>query len=103
MPTGLEDYLEQLQLDLLFKRLSSSDPETLAREARYFTAKEANRRHRLVIDYFGERSVNRLVGTIYGLLLGRAVLRSSGINFYNLHAKSLTKTNYYNLYMDKRL
>jgi SAM-dependent methyltransferase len=74
MPTGLENYVKQLQLEQLFRKLGASNPETLTRGAEYFTGKEAKKRDRIVIDYFGERGVNRIVDTISELLLEKAKL-----------------------------
>ena len=67
--TSLEKYLKNLQLEQLFRKLGASNPEILAKEIEHFTTKEAEKRDEIVINYFGESGVNRIVDTITKLLL----------------------------------
>jgi len=67
--TSLEKYLKNLQLKQLFRKLGASNPEILAKEIEHFTTKEAKKRDKIVINYFGESGVNRIVDTITKLLL----------------------------------
>ena len=69
MSTNLEKYVKTLQLEQFFKKLGVSNPETLAKEVEHFTIKEAEKRDKIVIDYFGENGVKRIVNTITKLLL----------------------------------
>lgn len=77
MPTDLENYVKQLQLEQLFKKLGVSNPETLTRGAEYFTVKEAKKRDKIVINYFGECGVNGIVDTISELLLEKTMLAAN--------------------------
>jgi len=77
MPTALENYVKELQLQQLFRKLGVSNPEALTKGAEYFTVKEAKKRDKIVISYFGECGVNRIVDTISGLLLDRARLTAN--------------------------
>jgi len=69
IPTNLETYVKTLQLEHFFKKLGVSNPETLAKEVEHFTTKEAEKRDKIIMDYFGESGVNRIVSTIAKLLL----------------------------------
>jgi SAM-dependent methyltransferase len=77
MPTRLENYVKTLQLEQLFKKLGVSNPNTLKKEAEYFTVKEAKKRDKIVINYFGECGTNRIVDTVSELLLDRAKLTTN--------------------------
>lgn len=67
--TSLEKYLKNLQLEQLFRKLGASNPEILAKEIEHFTTKEAEKRDKIVINYFGENGVNQIVSTITKILL----------------------------------
>jgi SAM-dependent methyltransferase len=67
--TILEKYLKNLQLEQLFRKLGASNPEILAKEIEHFTTKEAEKRDKIVINYFGENGVNQIVSTITKILL----------------------------------
>ena len=66
---SLEKYLKNLQLERLFRKLGASNPEILAKEIEHFTTKEAKKRDTIVLNYFGEDGVNRIVSTITKILL----------------------------------
>jgi len=66
--TSLEKYLKNLQLEQLFRKLGASNPEILAKEIEHFTTKEAEKRDKIVINYFGENGVNQIVSTITKIL-----------------------------------
>jgi ArsR family transcriptional regulator len=70
LPTDFEKYLAQLKLDKLFEELGASDPETLAKMVKHFTTKEAEKRDKIVLGYFGQHGINRIVKTITQFLLG---------------------------------
>jgi SAM-dependent methyltransferase len=61
--------LKNLQLEQLFKRLGASNPKILAKEIEHFTTKEAQKRDKIVISYFGKKGVNRIVNTVAKILL----------------------------------
>ncbi len=69
MSTDLKNYIKQLKLEQLYQKLGASTPQTLVKEAKYFTTKEAKKRDKIVINYFGKEGVNRIVDTITNLLL----------------------------------
>ncbi|MCS7138987.1 MAG: class I SAM-dependent methyltransferase [Crenarchaeota archaeon] len=65
---SFEEYLNQLKLNQLFEKLGISDSELLAKEVEYFTREEAEKRDRIVVNYFGKEGVNRIVNKIIELL-----------------------------------
>ena len=69
MSTDLKNYIKRLKLEQLFQKLGASNPQTLVKEAEYFTAKEAKKRDKIVINYFGKEGVNQVVDTVTNLLL----------------------------------
>jgi len=69
MSSSLEKYAKNLQLEQLFKKLGASNPKILAKEVEHFTTKEAEKRDKIVINYFGEGGINRIVDAITRLLL----------------------------------
>jgi SAM-dependent methyltransferase len=78
MSTGFENYLSQLQLEQLLKKLGAADPEALARTVQHFTTKEAEKRDTIVRDYFGQHGINRVVDTIAQFLLMKPRLPRNG-------------------------
>ncbi|MGB9756693.1 MAG: class I SAM-dependent methyltransferase [Candidatus Bathyarchaeales archaeon] len=68
MSTSIEKYAHNLCLEQLFRKLGCSNPETLAKEVEHFTLKEAEKRDEIVLKYFGEDGVKRIVNTIVELL-----------------------------------
>ena len=75
--TNLGKYLNQLQLEQFFKKLGASNPEILAKEIEHFTTKEAEKRDKIIINYFGESGVNRIVNTITKILLAHPKLKAN--------------------------
>jgi len=67
--TGLEKQLDHLLLEQFFKKLGASNPETLANTVQHFTTKEAEKRDKMVVSYFGWNGINRIVNTIVRYLL----------------------------------
>ncbi|MCS7119812.1 MAG: hypothetical protein NZ952_01190, partial [Candidatus Bathyarchaeota archaeon] len=59
---------QNLQLEQLFRKLNAPNPELLAKEVQYFTAEEAEKRDKIILDYFGEKGVNKIVNTIHEFL-----------------------------------
>ncbi|MCL6579487.1 MAG: hypothetical protein K6T73_08905 [Candidatus Bathyarchaeota archaeon] len=66
---NIENYLQNLQLDQLFQKLGASNPKTLAKEIEHFTTKEAKKRDKIVIGYFGKKGINQITDKIIKLLL----------------------------------
>jgi ubiquinone/menaquinone biosynthesis C-methylase UbiE len=69
MSTNLEKYVTHLQLEQLFEKLGASNPKALTKEVEHFTTKEVEKRDKIVINYFGQKGVNRIVNTVTKLLL----------------------------------
>jgi ubiquinone/menaquinone biosynthesis C-methylase UbiE len=76
MPTSFAEYARSLNLEQLFKKLGASDAETLAKGVEHFTTKESEKRDRIVLGYFGEKGVNRIVEAITERLLASPSLRT---------------------------
>ncbi len=74
MATSVEKYLQQVKLERLFEKFGASDPKTLANTVEHFTTKEAEKRDKILIDYFGQSGVNRIVNAITKLLLKSSML-----------------------------
>jgi hypothetical protein len=49
---NFEKYVKTVDLELFFKKLGATKPETLARNVRNFTVKEARKRDRIVFRLF---------------------------------------------------
>ncbi|MGB9854472.1 MAG: methyltransferase domain-containing protein [Candidatus Bathyarchaeales archaeon] len=68
MQKDFEKYLKNLDLSMLFEKLGALDPEFLAREVEHFSLKEAARRDEILISYFGEESLDKIVDRIVEFL-----------------------------------
>src|SRR3972149_631755 len=75
MTTSFDEYVKNIDLEQLFKKLGAANPETLAKTVQHFTAKEAKKRDKIVLGYFGEEGVNRIVEAITEKLLSVPSLR----------------------------
>jgi len=64
-----QSYLENIELQKFLKKLGVSNVNLLIEEIKHFTEKEAERRDHIVLSYFGEEGVNRIVESILGCLL----------------------------------
>jgi SAM-dependent methyltransferase len=69
--------MKSLDLKRLFEKLGASDAETIAKGVEHFTSKEAKKRDGIVLSYFGEEGVNRIVGAITEHLLSGPSLRTN--------------------------
>jgi SAM-dependent methyltransferase len=65
---SFEEYLKNLDLKMLFEKLGLYEYEFLAREVEHFTVKESEHRDGILIKYFGDEGVNRIVDRIVELL-----------------------------------
>jgi SAM-dependent methyltransferase len=57
----LRDYLKAVHLPDLLTELGARNAEFLAKEIRHFTEKEAKKRDKIVLSYFGEKGIKRIV------------------------------------------
>jgi ubiquinone/menaquinone biosynthesis C-methylase UbiE len=60
----LKNYLKTIHLSDLLAELGAQDPELLAKEIRHFTEKEARKRDKIVLGYFGEKGIKQIVDTV---------------------------------------
>ena len=60
----LGDYLKTIDLPKLLTELGAQDPELLINGIRHFTQKEARKRDKIVLDYFGEKGIRQIVDTV---------------------------------------
>jgi len=75
MTTSFEEYTKSVNLQQLFNKLGAANPENLAKTVQHFTTKEAKKRDKIVISYFGENGVNRIIEAITERLLSAPKLR----------------------------
>jgi ubiquinone/menaquinone biosynthesis C-methylase UbiE len=60
----LEDYLKTIDLTKLLTESGAQDPELLVKEIHHFTEKEAKKRDKIVLGYFGEEGIRQIVDTM---------------------------------------
>jgi ubiquinone/menaquinone biosynthesis C-methylase UbiE len=77
--TNFEDYLKSVNLQQLFKKLGAANPATLAKTVEHFTVKEAEKRDRIVLSYFGEAGVPRIVEAVTEQLKPIALRKGSNV------------------------
>ncbi|MCX8177949.1 MAG: class I SAM-dependent methyltransferase [Candidatus Bathyarchaeota archaeon] len=65
---SFREYVQNLSLEQLFRRLKAPNPALLAGEVEYFTVNEAEERDRRVLSYLGEDGINQIINTIYEFL-----------------------------------
>ena len=87
MTTSFDEYFENVGLEQLFKKLGAANSETLAKAVQHFTVKEAEKRDKIVLGYFGEEGVNRIVEAVTEKLLSAPSLRK-GSNVLDVGAGS---------------
>lgn len=64
-----EDYLKNVKLRELLEELKVRRIETYMKVVKHFTEKEVERRDKIVLSYFGETGIERIIDSIvYGLL-----------------------------------
>ncbi len=68
-------YLEGIEIRKFLKQLGASNVDLLIEEIKHFTEKEAERRDQIVLSYFGEEGVNRIVESIVSCFLSPPRLR----------------------------
>lgn len=62
--SSFEDYLRGVEISKLLKELGVPRIEMLLEEVKHFTEKEAERRDKIVLSYFGEDGIRRIVDSI---------------------------------------
>jgi SAM-dependent methyltransferase len=65
---SFKNYVQNLQLEQLFRRLNASNPALLAKEVKYFTINEAEERDKIVLGYLREEGTNQIIKAIYEFL-----------------------------------
>ena len=70
-----DEYIKDVDLNTLLTGLDPPYAETVMSQVRYFTEKEAEDRDRIVLSYFGEEGVKRIVDTVIEYLLSPPELR----------------------------
>ncbi len=61
---SLEEYLEAADLQELLRELGGRNVDLLVKEISHFTAKEAEKRDKIVLSYFGENGVSKIIDSI---------------------------------------
>jgi len=64
----MKKYLETVDLHALLRELNVQNVDLLVREIRHFTEKEAEKRDKIVLDYFGEDGVKQIVDAVVSCL-----------------------------------
>jgi len=71
------DYLKNVKLKELLEELKVPKIETLMKEIKHFNEKEAKRRDKIVLSYFGENGIERVIDSIVQGLLSPPRLRKN--------------------------
>jgi len=66
---SFDEYLKNIDLDVLLGKLDPSYFKVIAEQVRYFTEKETEKRDHIVLNYFGEEGIKRIVDTVVDHLL----------------------------------
>lgn len=106
--SAIRRYLETANLTGLLSELGTPNVEKLLSEIKHFTKKEADKRDRIVLGYFGEEGVKRIVNAIVKSLLSPPPLRKNakildvgaGSGFFTIRVaekiwKRLPETGFY--------
>jgi len=72
----IQSYIENINLRSLLEELEIPNVDMIIKEVKHFTEKEAEKRDQIVLDYFGETGVKRIVDLIVDLLLSPPKLRT---------------------------
>ena len=72
-----EDYLKSVEIPKLLKELGVTEIQTLMEEVKHFTEKEAERRDKIVLSYFGEDGIKRIINSIVQSLLSPPKLKEN--------------------------
>jgi len=72
---AFERYLQTIYMQKLLEELAIPNAEVVLKEIRHFTQKEAEKRDKILLGYFGEDSINLIVDSICNRLLSTPKLR----------------------------
>jgi SAM-dependent methyltransferase len=61
---SFEQYLRETDMKQLLKELEVPDPKPVLETIKHFTLKEAEKRDKILMDYFGEKGINLIVNSI---------------------------------------
>ena len=75
--TIFEDYLKSVEIPKLLKELGVPKIEALMEEVKHFTEKEAERRDKIVLSYFGENGIKRIIDSVVQGLLSPPKLKEN--------------------------
>lgn len=67
--TIFEDYLKNVKVSELLQELGVPKIETVMAEVKHFTEKEGKRRDKILLSYFGENGIERIISSIVQALL----------------------------------
>ena len=70
-----EHYLQAIDMQKLLEELAVPNVEMVVKEIRHFTQKEAEKRDKILLSYFGEDSINLIVDSICNRLLSTPKLK----------------------------
>jgi SAM-dependent methyltransferase len=76
LPT-FKEHLKAMELQKLLEELEVPNAEKLIEEVKHFTEREAEKRDKIVLSYFGEDGVERIVESIVRCLLSPPKLREN--------------------------
>jgi len=74
--TTLHRYLQTVDLPQLVRKLEAENVEVLVEEIKHFTVKEAKKRDRIVLSYFGEDGIKQMTDAIVNRLTSAPELRT---------------------------
>lgn len=72
----IENYLKKVNLENLLEKLEASNTNIILKNIEYFTEKEAEKRDKILLNYFGEEGLKRIIDTIIDHLLSSPKLRA---------------------------
>jgi len=75
--SDFERYLESIDMQKLLEQLAVPNAKLVLREIRHFTQKEAEKRDKILLGYFGEGGVHLIVDSICNRLLSTPKLRKA--------------------------
>jgi len=96
----LEKYLQSAALQDLLRQLGAENVDFLVKEITHFTRREAERRDKIVLGYFGKAGINRIVDSIVTRLNSSPKLKpnarildaGAGSGFFTVKIASEAKT-----------
>jgi len=74
---AFESYLQTVEIQKLLEELDVPNAKVVLREIKHFTQKEAEKRDKILLSYFGEDGINLIVDSICNRLLLKPELRES--------------------------